>query len=82
MKRVGVTGGIGSGKSTVCRILKVLRVPAFHADDEAKALLNADPAVRHAVAGSGSVRVSTLPRDWIGRRWPTWCSTIPPSWPG
>jgi dephospho-CoA kinase len=38
MKIIGLTGGIGSGKSTVCRIFEVLNVPVFYADDEAKAL--------------------------------------------
>ena len=32
MKKVGVTGGIGSGKSTVCEVLRVLGVPVFNAD--------------------------------------------------
>jgi dephospho-CoA kinase len=36
--RVGLTGGIGSGKSLVARIFKVLGVPVFNADDEAKKL--------------------------------------------
>lgn len=34
--RVGLTGNIGSGKSTVARIFKVLGIPVFHADEEAK----------------------------------------------
>lgn len=38
MKIIGLTGGIGSGKSTVSRIFKVLNVPVFYADDEAKVL--------------------------------------------
>ncbi len=38
MKIIGLTGGIGSGKSTVSRIFEVLNVPVFYADDEAKAL--------------------------------------------
>ena len=33
---VGVTGNIGSGKSTVCKVFQVLGIPSFHADDEAK----------------------------------------------
>jgi len=44
MKVVGVTGGIGSGKSTVCRIFELLGVPVFYADDEAK-MLYADKKV-------------------------------------
>jgi dephospho-CoA kinase len=36
VKKVGITGNIGSGKSTVSKIFKVLGVPVFHADDEAR----------------------------------------------
>ena len=42
MKKVGITGGIGSGKSTVCDIFQLLGVPIFHADVEAKYLQNND----------------------------------------
>jgi dephospho-CoA kinase len=36
--RVGITGGIGSGKTTVCRIFETLGVPVYYADAEAKRL--------------------------------------------
>ncbi|MBK6541414.1 MAG: dephospho-CoA kinase [Flavobacteriales bacterium] len=49
MYTVGVTGGIGSGKSLVCRILSILGVPVFHADEEAKRLLVEPGAVRSQV---------------------------------
>jgi dephospho-CoA kinase len=42
MKKVGITGGIGSGKSTVCDIFQLLGVPVFLADVEAKYLQNND----------------------------------------
>jgi len=35
---VGVTGGIGSGKSTVCKIIQILGFPVFNADLEAKTI--------------------------------------------
>jgi dephospho-CoA kinase len=38
MKVVGITGGIGSGKTTVCKVFEILGVPVFYADDEAKKL--------------------------------------------
>ncbi len=38
MKVVGITGGIGSGKTTVCKIFELLGVPVFYADIEAKKL--------------------------------------------
>lgn len=47
--KVGVTGGIGSGKSMVCNIFKTLRVPVFNADTEAKKLMNNDQNIKHAL---------------------------------
>ena len=52
MLHVGVTGGIGSGKSTVCRILEVFAVPVFNADLEAKRLVSEDPELRAELIGS------------------------------
>jgi len=40
--RIGITGGIGSGKSTVCKMFEVLGYPVFYADDEAKRAMTAD----------------------------------------
>ena len=48
MKLVGITGGIGSGKTTVCRIFELLCVPVFYADDEAKKLYD-DAKIRSKV---------------------------------
>lgn len=42
MLKVGITGGIGSGKTTVCKIFEVLGVPVFYADTEAKRLMTTD----------------------------------------
>jgi dephospho-CoA kinase len=42
MLRVGLTGGIGSGKSTVAKIFEVLGIPVYYADDAAKHLMNTD----------------------------------------
>jgi len=46
MIKVGITGGIGSGKSTVCKVFSVLGVPVFYADSTAKQLMNSDPLLR------------------------------------
>lgn len=40
MKKIGLTGGIGSGKSYIAKIFETLFVPVFYADDEAKKILN------------------------------------------
>lgn len=42
MLKIGITGGIGSGKSTVCRIFKTLGIPIYDADDTAKWLMQQD----------------------------------------
>ncbi|MFC6101822.1 dephospho-CoA kinase [Olivibacter domesticus] len=39
---IGVTGGIGSGKTVVCRIFETLGYPVFYADDEAKKVMTED----------------------------------------
>ncbi len=45
IKRVGVTGGIGTGKTTVCHFLRALGCEIFSADIEAKRLQEIDPDV-------------------------------------
>lgn len=49
MIKVAVTGGIGSGKSTVCRMFQVLGIPVFEADAVAKQLMVSDPELRNAL---------------------------------
>src|SRR4051812_94809 len=44
--RVGITGGIGSGKSTVAKVFEVLGIPVYYADEEAKRIMNEDPELR------------------------------------
>jgi len=46
MIKVGITGGIGSGKSTVCKVFKTMGIPVFEADLVAKQLMNNDPELR------------------------------------
>lgn len=42
MLKVGITGGIGSGKTTVCRIFETLGIPVFYADTVAKRIMVED----------------------------------------
>jgi dephospho-CoA kinase len=42
MLKVGITGGIGSGKTTVCHIFESIGVPVYYADERAKWLMNND----------------------------------------
>ena len=45
MKTIGITGGIGSGKSVVCNILKILNYPVYDTDTQAKLLMNESPVI-------------------------------------
>lgn len=45
MIRVGITGNMGSGKTTVCKIFELLGIPVYYADDRAKEILQSDPEV-------------------------------------
>ena len=47
--KVGVTGGIGGGKSTVCKIFESLGVAVLYADDIAKEISNSNPEVKSAI---------------------------------
>jgi len=42
MLKVGITGGIGSGKTTICRIFETLGIPVFYADTAAKQIMVQD----------------------------------------
>lgn len=49
MLRIGLTGGIGSGKTTVARIFEVLGIPVYFADETTRRLMNEDPKVRAGI---------------------------------
>ena len=42
MLKVGITGGIGSGKTTVCKVFELLGIPVFYADLQARLLMSKD----------------------------------------
>ena len=46
MIKLGVTGGIGSGKSVVCDVFRLHDIPVFDADREAKKLNDTSPVIR------------------------------------
>lgn len=54
MIKVGLTGNIGSGKSTVSKIFEILGIPVFHADDEAKKFLAHSKVLSYLVSEYGS----------------------------
>ena len=49
MIKVGITGGMGSGKSTVAKVFEVLGIPVYYADDAAKRLMNEDSKLKKAL---------------------------------
>ena len=66
-RTLGVTGGIGSGKTTVCRMLEELGARVFYADDVAKRLQVEDPGARREIAAAFGEE-SYLPSGELNRK--------------
>jgi dephospho-CoA kinase len=49
MLKIGLTGGIGSGKSTVAKVFEVLGIPVYYADEAARELMNSDPVLKKSI---------------------------------
>lgn len=68
---VGITGGIGSGKTTVCKIFEVFGIPVYYADERAKWLLNNDNLIIESVIsllGSDAYSNGLLNRSFIANK--------------
>lgn len=66
--RVGLTGGIGSGKSTVAKIFEVLGIPVYYTDAAAKRLMNEDEELKKNIIeqfGEESYSEGQLNRSYI-----------------
>ncbi len=66
--KVGLTGGIGSGKTTVAKIFETLGVPVYYADDAAKRIMNEDETLRGriiALFGAESYEGDQLNRPFV-----------------
>lgn len=46
MIKIGLTGGIGSGKTTVAKVFETLGIPVYYADDKARYLMNTNPELK------------------------------------
>jgi dephospho-CoA kinase len=68
MLKVGITGGIGSGKSTVAAIFEILGMPVFYADSAAKQMMNTDPNIIQGIEylfGESSYINGMYNRDYV-----------------
>ena len=68
MLKVGLTGGIGSGKTTVAKIFEVLGIPVYYADDATKQIMNSDLQLRAALIknfGERTYQGGQLDRAWL-----------------
>lgn len=52
MLKIGVTGGMGSGKTTVCKVFEILGIPVFYADAVAKSIMYTDQVLRQDIIKS------------------------------
>ena len=71
MLKIGLTGGIGSGKSTVARIFEILCIPLYYAYAAAKRLMNTDPALREQIIASFGAEAYTggqLNRQYLAQQ--------------
>lgn len=66
--KIGITGGIGSGKSTVAKVFEVLGIPVYYADEAARRVMNEDEEVRKQIIqhfGPTSYKNNQLDRAYI-----------------
>ena len=50
--KIGITGGIGSGKTTVCQVFELLGIPVFYADAAAKEVMHTDEELKQGIISS------------------------------
>lgn len=68
MLKVGLTGGIGSGKSTVAKIFETLGIPIYYSDEAAKELMNTNSEVKEAIIknfGDEAYKNNQLDRKYL-----------------
>lgn len=68
MLKIGLTGGIGSGKTTVAKVFEVLGIPVYYADEAAKQLMNEDEVLQQkiiSVFGAAAYTNGKLNRQYL-----------------
>lgn len=68
MLHIGLTGGIGSGKSTIAKVFETLGIPVYYADDASKKLMNEDKELKKQIIrhfGDASYTDNQLNRSYI-----------------
>ena len=68
MLKIGLTGGIGSGKSTVAKVFEVLGIPVYYADEAARRLMNENKSLIQqliAVFGNETYSSGKLNRQYL-----------------
>jgi dephospho-CoA kinase len=68
MLKIGITGGIGSGKSTVCRVFSVMGIPVFEADKVARKLMDTDEEIHEKLVRLFGAAVY-LPDHTVNRKY-------------
>ncbi|MBT8210512.1 MAG: dephospho-CoA kinase [Eudoraea sp.] len=71
MKIIGLTGGIGSGKTTVSGMFAALGVPVYNSDLEAKRLMHTSRTLRRKISdllGEGAYQGSELQRQYVAEK--------------
>ncbi|MFZ4456262.1 MAG: dephospho-CoA kinase [Bacteroidales bacterium] len=71
MIKIGVTGGLGSGKSVVSNLLQINGIPVYNSDTEAKRLMNTSNTIRRKIVdllGDSSYSDSQLNRSYVAQR--------------
>ncbi len=68
MLKIGLTGGIGSGKTTVAKVFETLGIPVYYADDATKRLMNSNEFIKKSLIkyfGEGTYLDGILNRKYL-----------------
>lgn len=71
MLKVGLTGGIGSGKSTIAKVFQALGIPVYNADDRARSIVNEDKDVQQRIIdllGEASFKDGIYDRSFVASK--------------